>query len=235
MRTIRFFISVILLGVIALIAFRFFSIQGDWWVDESMPEDLVKMAKKYPQTREFVRGYGKEHAEVAVDITDEMQEGWIPYFRQWDHRWGYRSYSNNIIGVSGCGPTTLSMVLVGLTRNPEWNPAEVAQFSVNRGYVDKEGSTYWSLMDEGATALGLGVRVLEAEESAMRAVLDAGQPIIALMGPGDFTESGHFIVITGYDDKGFKLLDSMNDKNNDRRFSFETLHSQSFKMWTYWY
>ena len=33
-------------------------------------------------------------------------------------------------------------------------------------------------------------------------------PIVVNVGPGDFTDTGHFMVITGYDDEGFSINDA---------------------------
>ena len=39
-----------------------------------------------------------------------------PLFLQWDPRWGYTEYGeDSFLGLSGCGPTCLSMVLYYLT------------------------------------------------------------------------------------------------------------------------
>lgn len=46
------------------------------------------------------------------------------------------------------------------------------------------------------------------------------------MGEGDFTVSGHFIVIYGYDSKGFKVNDPNCIARNNRRWAFDELESQ---------
>ena len=54
-----------------------------------------------------------------IDFGDlqEYSEGHanIPYYNQTDARWGYKSYGNSTIGHGGCGPTSLAMVVSGLT------------------------------------------------------------------------------------------------------------------------
>lgn len=66
------------------------------------------------------------------------------------------------------------------------------------------GST-WDLFTKGGTKLGLSVRELPLDESVMKNALQQGDSIILSVGEGDFTTKGHFIVVTGYADEGFKV------------------------------
>ena len=70
-----------------------------------------------------------------------------------------------------------------------------------QNYENGSGSK-WTLMSQGAQQLGLNVRELSLDEERMAENLEAGHPIICILGPGDFTDSGHFIVLTGYRDGG---------------------------------
>ena len=72
----------------------------------------------------------KEH---TIDLTEEASMDSVPLFVQWDKRWGYEKYSGNFFAASGCGPTTLSMVVVYLTHNREASPIAVAKYSKEAG------------------------------------------------------------------------------------------------------
>ena len=53
------------------------------------------------------------------------------------------------------------------------------------------------------------------------------------MGEGDFTVSGHFIVIYGYDEAGFKVNDPNCVARSRKRWCFNEIEQQIKKIWTY--
>ena len=67
--------------------------------------------------------------------------------------------------------------------------------------------------------------------------LQNGFPIIAAMSPGgDFTNFGHFIVLTGIDDEGnVTIRDSNSIERTERTWSLEELLWQTADMWAYNY
>ena len=50
--------------------------------------------------------------------------------------------------------------------------------------------------------------------------------------PGDFTTSGHFIVIDGYDSTGFTVKDP-NSAERSRSWSYDRLAGQIAVIWAY--
>ena len=46
----------------------------------------------------------------------------MPLLLQWDERWGYRYYGDQMMAINGCGPTCLSMVVSYLTQNGRYHP-----------------------------------------------------------------------------------------------------------------
>ena len=175
------------------------------------PKQLKDLALKNEEALEFVYDYPAEHVkEHTIDLTEEASMDSVPLFVQWDKRWGYEKYSGNFFAASGCGPTTLSMVVVYLTHDREASPIAVAKYSKEAGYsVDGSGSS-WTLISEGCRHYGVKAKAVALDESRMKAELDEGHPIVVNVGPGDFTDTGHFMVTTGYDDEGF----SINDPNS---------------------
>ena len=158
------------------------------------PKQLQELALKNEEALEFVYDYPTEHVkEHIVDLTEEASMDSVPLFVQWDERWGYEKYSGNFFAASGCGPTTLSMVVVYLTHNRDTSPLAVAKYSKEAGYsVDGSGSS-WTLISEGCRHYGVKAKAVALDESRMKAELDAGHPIVVNVGPGDFTDTGHFI------------------------------------------
>lgn len=197
------------------------------------PKQLKELALKNEEALEFVYDYPAEHVkEHTIDLTEEASMDSVPLFVQWDKRWGYEKYSGNFFAASGCGPTTLSMVVVYLTHNREASPIAVAKYSKEAGYsVDGSGSS-WTLISEGCRHYGVKAKTVALDESRMKAELDEGHPIVVNVGPGDFTDTGHFMVITGYDDEGFSINDPNSIEKSGKRWLFKNISSQIRAVWS---
>lgn len=197
------------------------------------PKQLKDLALKNEEALEFVYDYPAEHVkEHTIDLTEEASMDSVPLFVQWDKRWGYEKYSGNFFAASGCGPTTLSMVVVYLTHNREASPIVVAKYSKEAGYsVDGSGSS-WTLISEGCRHYGVKAKTVALDESRMKAELDEGHPIVVNVGPGDFTDTGHFMVITGYDDEGFSINDPNSIEKSGKRWLFKNISSQIRAVWS---
>lgn len=143
----------------------------------------------------------------------------LPYFNQKDKRWGAYSYGNTqTIANAGCGPTALAMVVAGLTGRIDINPKSVADWSVANGYMAEGHGSYWSLMPNGGKNYGLQVDVI-SRKNPQKIVesLSKGYPIIAIMGRGHFTTTGHFIVLRGITSDGKILVHDPYSVNNSNK------------------
>ena len=189
------------------------------------PGQLKELAKKNDEAIDFIYEYPKEHSkEHDIDLTAETAQDTVPLLQQWDERWGYEKYSGNYFAASGCGPTALSMVVLYLTHDAQASPLAVAEYAKEAGYsVDGSGSA-WNLMSKGCRHYGVN-------EDIFKEKLDEGNLIVVNVGPGDFTDNGHFMVITGYDDEGFTINDPNSIIKSNTHWQFERLHSQIRAAW----
>lgn len=192
---------------------------------------LALAEEKNPEMREFVENYeGPREPDPALTV--DVTKGEIPYFTQWDSRWGYIVYGAGLMGWTGCGPTALSMVAAGLTGDGTLTPAGVADFALREGYCEPGNGTAWTLFSDGAEKLGLTAKELPLWEPTVEAELSAGRPIICIMGPGRFTEEGHYIVITGKDSGGFQVLDPFRP-SNCHGWAWEDMEGEIRNLWSY--
>ncbi len=158
----------------------------------------------------------------------------IPLFYQGDERWGDMMYGDNCMAVTGCGPTCLSMVVCGLSGAADWDPYSVAVMSENHGYYVNGVGSSWELMTEGAQDLGLTVVSVSFDVDSIIEALQQRIPIICSMGPGDFTDAGHFIVLSGVAENGEIIVHDPNSaENSGRTWDIETLMSQMRNLWGY--
>lgn len=201
------------------------------------PESLMELLELNPETESFVLGYFQnkdKHPEI--DLSGEVVQGTIPLFLQWDERWGYETYGSDFLAITGCGPTCLSMVRCGLSGETDWDPLRMAQFAEQEGYYVKGAGTAWDLMTYGAEELDLTVEEIVFDADHILAQLESGSPIICVMRPGDFTTTGHFIVLTGVDEYGKITVCDPNSKiNSEKTWDVETLIPQIKNLWGYRY
>lgn len=202
-------------------------------------ESMLKLASNNPDALEFVENYPKHKSDIkpSGSVTKEeldSAENGIPRFQQWDERWGYLTYGNDNIGINGCGPTCLSMVVAGLLKDTSKSPDAVAEFSVENNYCTVASGTAWSLMSTGARKLGLKSESVSVGADSLRSVLKKGQPVICSMKPGDFTTTGHFIVLTGLTDDGKLMINDPNSiTRSEKRWDIDTIVGQAKSAWTY--
>lgn len=205
--------------------------------EEEYPESLLKLLEKNPETKDFVLNYPKnKDKHVEIDVSKELKEGEIPLFLQWDERWGYETYGDDFLALTGCGPTCLSMVYCGLTGDAVWNPYKTARMAENGGYYVSGSGSSWDLMTQGASELGLKAEEVAFDQEHIKAALESGMPIICVVGPGDFTDSGHFLVLTGVDEEGKILLNDPNSRIRSKEaWDIEQLMRQIKNLWGYSY
>ena len=207
-------------------------IEGIYQNHSQYPKELLAALANNPEMADFVSGY-PDQSGMKVEITASEKEQEFPLFLQWDKRWGYESYGDSCIGLAGCGPTCLSMVLFYLTGDETYTPDKIAAYSVENGYYVEGTGTSWVLMEDVAKLYGIKVNSISSTANNMRAVLDNGGIIICAMGRGDFTISGHYIVIYGYDNEGFMINDPNCVARSGRRWTFSEIETQIKSIWVY--
>lgn len=201
---------------------------------EDYPERVVKLFEKTDDAEDFVLNYPLKRGQYSQDdLTSLEMSGDIPLLLQWDTRWGYFEYGSDVLGVTGCGPTCMSMVASYLLGNASLTPVYMAKFSAENGYVVDGGGTTWNLMSIGAEKLGLTVNVVPLHEATVLKYLQEGYPIICNVGPGYFTEGGHYIVFAGCVDGQIIIHDPNSKANSEKYWDFADIADQIKNMWAY--
>lgn len=129
-------------------------------------------------------------------------------YLQTDPRWKNRDYSakgeKTTIGASGCGPTAMAMVLATWA-DEAVNPVTECAWALAHGYKAPHQGTYYGYFKPAAARYGLKCTMLNGasiygnsksayHEQAAKA-LEAGGLVIACMGPGNWTRSGHYVLV----------------------------------------
>lgn len=135
-------------------------------------------------------------------------------YLQTDARWKSKPYrvkgEKTTIGDSGCGPTAAAMLLSTLT-GKTITPEDTCAWSVAHGYKALGNGTYYAYFAPQFAAYGIKCWQLNWTKAYHNPkatsfdqvvnYLKQGYYAIALMGPGTWTGSGHFVVLWWADNK----------------------------------
>ena len=135
----------------------------------------------------------------------------VSYF-QTDRRWASKPYAvkgeTSTIGGSGCGPTAMAMVLATWA-DKRVTPATECAWALAHGFKALGHGTFYAYFAPAARRYGLTCTQLNgasiygqpgsAYHATVLAAVKAGDLVIACMGPGNWTRSGHFILLWDVD------------------------------------
>lgn len=153
----------------------------------------------------LLKDFKNTYSNVVYDDIESITLDYIPYLSQKDERWANESYAGDTIYTSGCGVTSLSMIVAGLTGelNSENSPLAIARYSKQMGWAIDGQGTSWALMTEGASHYGIRGEQVGTSEKDILSSLNQGKPmILSMTSQSKFTNGGHFIVLIGVTEDG---------------------------------
>lgn len=96
------------------------------------------------------------------------------------------------------------------------------------------GLTAWRLMTDGAAELGLSSHEVPADAGRLAAEFAEGHPVICSVRPGDFTDTGHFLVVAGVADNGELVIHDPNSPaNSARTWDVQRVLAQCANLWAF--
>lgn len=203
---------------------------------ESHQRKLLKLAAEEPEAIPFVRAYPDAYpASEASGASSSLDSGTgIPLIYQWDTRWANTKYSGSAFGLTGCCPTSLAMVYQGITRKTDMSPYDMGVLAAQNGFVSENDGTYGDFLLTWGANLGLRCSELPVDAGSLKQALQNGDVVIANVGTGDFTEGGHFIVVTGLAENGEATVnDPYSAINSSKTWSVDTIADQSIRMFLF--
>ena len=163
---------------------------------------------------------------IGRSVETEME---IPQLFQFDYTqsMGFYDGEEKSVATSGCGATCLSMVITYLTGNADQTPQTLFQTAVDSGAYNGDGLSHETL-NALAESYNVKIEWIPNDSEAIYAAIRSGHPVIAHMGPGIFTQGGHYIVLRGLTKDGHVLVNDPNSReNSNQTFSMDTLLNQA--------
>ncbi len=168
-----------------------------------------------------------------TNLETELMDTIIPIemYYQGDSQWSHHLYGNvDPMASHGCGPTALAIAVSSLS-DTSCTPIDAAIWADDNGYHASGQGSYHEIIPEGAKAYNLTVeRINTLTFEFAESILSRGKLIVLLVGPGDFTDGGHFIIIHGYTPDGLLYVaDPASEENSNTLWDAEVLNNQLSK------
>lgn len=176
-------------------------------VDTTQAEVIVTNTDPLGEVQEadFSETITEETVTDAV-VADVTQKPTVPLYFQTDYP--NDRYGNGTIETSGCGITSLAMVATYLTGH-EYLPDELAD------YFGGYGENNLQRLEHASDMLQLPWNKAENFHQVMAALQEGNVAILLMNGQSIFTDSQHFIVLTGLTDDGKILVNDPYAPNYD--------------------
>lgn len=196
--------------------------ERDYEVLWSIAEEHGLIQVQDALSREYIDG-SKISYEGTV-YTDGARH--FLYESQLDLRYQKSYYGEDLLSTHGCGPTAIAMVVSNLTSR-RLTPVEAARFCEDAGGYAKGQGTYFSLFPRLSDYFDLSYESVPPDQESIKEALSRGALIIAIMGKGHFTNSGHFIVLRGMEEGRLRILDPFSKEKSDKAWEMSIILSEA--------
>lgn len=152
-------------------------------------------------------------------------------FLQDDTEWGSESYSivgsrSQTIATSGCGPTSMAMVL-NYYIDESITPLQTSIFALENNHRTRYDGTSWAYFGDMANEYDLEFLQTASSVEALEWMKKQEDPlVICSMGPGLWTSAGHFIVLWDVEDGVAHINDPASTKKSRTENSYNYMASQ---------
>lgn len=151
----------------------------------------------------------------------------FPVYLQKDPRWANLPYGTGKIGPSGCGPTTMAMIITALTGQAITPDVAAKQAGDDGMYVT--GGSSWDIAKDLAGHYSLKASAIGNNATAITNAVKSGSYVVmAGKGALPFTTEGHYIAIRGVTSDGqWQVADPGHQATNDQTFAPSTILSMA--------
>ncbi len=201
---------------------------------DKYPEKLMEALSRNIELTDFVLNYQSKKDKVYSEDIGNLESGVVPLLYQWDERWGYGKYGTSNIAISGCGPTSLAMVIAYLKNDNTITPYKIAKLAEEKGFYKENSGTTWDLMRKGPASYGVKVKEIALSKNVIYNALKNGHPIICNMRKGDFTINGHYLVLSSIVDDKIKINDPNSKERSSMLWEYDRIKSQIKNLWEFY-
>lgn len=211
------------------------------WIKEHGGKYTLELSQEYSNTMMPSNAKGTpNHAEKVIryysiaagDSSAEvlLLEGnsglQVVYYNQGDAAWKSLPYGDSTIGEAGCGPTSMAICISTLT-NQKVTPRQTATWAAENGYYVSGAGSSHSIVPALAQKYNLECKGIGKDKEEIINALRTGKLVVAIMGPGHFTNEGHFMVLTGIKDGKITVADCGSKQRTGQTWSIDLIINEA--------
>lgn len=169
-----------------------------------------------------------------LDSTKKLNN--MYYYNQTEQPYRDYPYGTGSMGTimyTGCGPTSMAMVLSTIL-GEEINPIEMANLAIsNHNIIGGNGGTDWNFFSDVSTKYGLNCRATTSSEEAINALKNGAYVINSVNSSlgGYWTNNGHFIVLAGIKDNMIMVNDPASREKSNSLHTINQVFAPSKQLW----
>lgn len=191
-------------------------------------ERLLQLALDEPGAIEFVAGYLNDTPKKAQAYEDNASTGYYPKLYDWDTRWGYVTYVDAPMALTGSGPTSLSMAYMGLKGKADQTPDKIAALAMQNEGTDKVYGTSSEFFLNNAESLGLEIQEYSASGENLSDILESGTVILVQLRERSLTDNAHWALAVSKNlDGSINLYDPTSSAVTEHPWDPDTIASGS--------
>ena len=175
--------------------------------DKYTDDALIDLAIAEPAAVDFVAAY-PDAEKTSGTYTGSVEKGTIPQLWCWDSAWGNMDYAGHALAVSGSGPVSLSMAVMGLTGDTSFTASKIASMVTADGLATGDSYMSGEFVTKEADGLGITVKQLTATSDNVNTAVDPGSSSYALIevAADTLTESAHWVLVVGENQDGTVMV-----------------------------
>ena len=155
-----------------------------------------------------------------------MAKGDFPVLYTFDERWGYMTFGDGILGVTGSGPVALSIASMGLSGTTANGPDVVAKAVIAAKLATGASGMDDAFLTNHASEVGLSATSLEVSSDGLYYPLTDGTPVLVKLkaNSGIGSASAHWALIAALNSDGsVSLIDPSSAVASSHTWSIGTI------------
>lgn len=203
--------------------------------------DQEKRDKKLEEELRLSKRSYQEKMNEKISQGDFSNRIKVPLIVQTDKEWKDINYgvdesepSENTLEINGCAITSLAMVSSYLEKKAV-SPVDILEWSGN-DYFEEGTGTGWHIFGDFAKDHHYQYEDLTDQQNLVQKHLKESHPVIVSVKKGYFTEVGHIMVLTGYNEEDDTYWinnpsDTEKKGHAEMTFSSELLKEEALRYW----
>ena len=190
---------------------------------------LLELVLREAGATEFVAAYAKQEVpKKPSPYGEKATQGYYPKLFNWDTRWGYVTYGDGPLGLTGSGPTSLTMAYIGLTGKTDQTPDTIAQKAIEAEGIDASYGTKADFLTKAAREIGLEVEELTPSKENISDNLQSGTAILLQLREHGITDEAHWALAVSRNlDGSINIYDPTSSSVSEHAWDPNTIASSS--------